>query len=330
MQRAPLALVLAFLLAACGTAPVHRSGAGRVPARQAQAPRAPWPGQDGLPAAGDIPPDLMNVPDAVPREEPRSALGNPDSYEVYGERYSVLTDFSGFKERGLASWYGTKFQGRTTSSGEFYDMFKMSAAHKRLPIPCYVRVTNLNNGKTAVVRVNDRGPFHSDRIIDLSYVAALKLDIIAEGSAPVEIEALTPELVPPVMTAKAAPAPVAPPTPAAAAPPAPAPIAVATPEPPPAIEPVVVVNIPPPRLPVLAAESARWLQAGAFLDPLNAAALRDQLTGLGIDNVQLKKQLRGSGFLHRVLIGPFPDTFTRDAVRNRLVAAQLPSMPVAE
>lgn len=136
--------------------------------------------------------DWNNIPDAVPRNEPLSKRGNPSSYVVNGKRYFVNLDAGGFRQRGIASWYGTKFHGRATSSGEPYDMYKMTAAHKTLPLPSYVKVTNLDNGKQIVVKVNDRGPFVDERIIDLSYAAAKKLDITPQGTAQVEIEALNP------------------------------------------------------------------------------------------------------------------------------------------
>lgn len=145
---------------------------------------------DGPPAAQDTQERLAAVPDAVPKVEPLSRYGNPDSYEVLGERYEVLESSVGYTAKGDASWYGRKFHGRTTSSGEPYDMFRMTAAHKTLPLPSYLRVTNLENGREVVVRVNDRGPFHSDRIIDLSYAAAVRLDIIGNGTAPVKLVAL--------------------------------------------------------------------------------------------------------------------------------------------
>ena len=130
------------------------------------------------------------IPDAVPREESKSRYGNPPSYEVFGKRYYVLDSSAGFKQKGLASWYGTKFHGQRASSGEKYNMYAMTAAHKTLPLPTYVEVTNLENGRKAVVKVNDRGPFHDGRIIDLSYAAATKLGVVATGTAPVEIRAL--------------------------------------------------------------------------------------------------------------------------------------------
>ncbi|MCP3673387.1 MAG: septal ring lytic transglycosylase RlpA family protein [Gammaproteobacteria bacterium] len=134
--------------------------------------------------------DLSGIADAVPQDEPLSRGGNPSSYVVFGKHYYVLDSAEDFKERGVASWYGNKFHGNKTSNGEIYDMYAMSAAHKRLPLPSYVRVTNLNNNRSVIVRVNDRGPFHEGRIIDLSYVAAYKLGIDKVGTAPVEVVAL--------------------------------------------------------------------------------------------------------------------------------------------
>lgn len=160
-------------------------------------------------SAGDsgpdrVPPDVASVPDAVPRAEPRSARGNPPFYEVAGRRYYVMKEARGYREKGVASWYGTKFHGRSTSSGEPYDMYAMTAAHKTLPLPTYVRVTNLANGRSVVVRVNDRGPFVGERIIDLSYAAAVRLGMHHDGTALVEVEALTPGAPPPppVVTAR--------------------------------------------------------------------------------------------------------------------------------
>ncbi|KTC79684.1 rare lipoprotein A [Legionella cherrii] len=132
----------------------------------------------------------VSFKEPVPTKEPLSRYGNPTEYSVDGRSYQVMRSSTGYKTRGIASWYGTKFHKQRTSSGEPYDMYVMSAAHKTLPLPTYVKVKNLNNGKEAVVKVNDRGPFHSDRIIDLSYAAALKLGVFPKGTAPVEIETL--------------------------------------------------------------------------------------------------------------------------------------------
>ena len=134
--------------------------------------------------------DVETIPNAVPKKEPKSRYGNPKSYVVFGKRYYVMDSSKGYVERGIASWYGTKFHGRRTSSGETYDMYAMTAAHKSLPLPTYVQVTNLSNSKFIVVKVNDRGPFHENRIIDLSYTAAIKLDIIQKGTGLVEVKAI--------------------------------------------------------------------------------------------------------------------------------------------
>ncbi len=132
-----------------------------------------------------------NPVEATTEELPRSRSGNPPFYEVYGVRYEVKDTSVGYKERGVASWYGTKFHGRATSSGEPYDMYSMTAAHKTLPLPTIARVTNLNNGKSVIVKINDRGPFVKNRIIDMSFAAAIELDMQTAGTALVEVVALT-------------------------------------------------------------------------------------------------------------------------------------------
>lgn len=149
------------------------------------------------------PVDPATVPDAVPKVEPFSKSGNPESYVQFGKRYWVLPSPYGFVQRGKASWYGKKFHGRRTSSGEEYDMYAMSAAHKTLPIPTYARVTNLDNGRSVVVRINDRGPFVDDRIVDLSFSAASRLGMIGPGTANVELKVLDPHQHPEVQVAKA-------------------------------------------------------------------------------------------------------------------------------
>lgn len=145
--------------------------------------------QDGAPS-GSV--DVSRIPDAVPRVEPRSRYGNSPTYEVNGHVYHVRQTSRGYVARGIASWYGTKFHGRTTSSGEPYNMYAMTAAHRTLPLPTFVRVTNLDNGRSVVVKVNDRGPFVKNRLIDLSYAAARKLGVVATGTAPVEVRAIDP------------------------------------------------------------------------------------------------------------------------------------------
>lgn len=140
----------------------------------------------------DSPEDVSNVPDAVPKVEPRAKSGNRPTYSVWGKTYHVLSDPIGYVAEGRASWYGVKFQGYATASGESYDMYKMTAAHRSLPLPTYARVTNLDNGRQVIVRVNDRGPFHDDRLIDLSYAAAARLDILGHGTGRVRVEAIDP------------------------------------------------------------------------------------------------------------------------------------------
>jgi len=184
MSRARLLLVVlccAALVAACAT-----------PRRKAP-PAQPIEVQPPAPSSGHAgPPNIAAIPDAVPRYELKSHHGNPPFYDVLGKRYFVLAKADGYVERGVASWYGPTFHGVNTSMGEPYDMYAMTAAHKTLPLPAYARVTNLKNGKSVVVRVNDRGPFVANRIIDLSYTAAAKLDMLREGTTLVEVRALTP------------------------------------------------------------------------------------------------------------------------------------------
>lgn len=135
--------------------------------------------------------DASNIPDAIPRYELRTKAGNKSPYTILGETYYVLESIAGFKQKGIASWYGKKFHGHKTSNGEIYSMYGMTAAHKTLPIPSYVRVTNLDNGRIVVVRVNDRGPFHEGRVIDLSYAAAQKLGYAGRGTANVELAVIS-------------------------------------------------------------------------------------------------------------------------------------------
>jgi rare lipoprotein A len=152
----------------------------------------PKPSADRDGPGANPPPDLAGLPDAEPRIEPIRPGGANKPYSALGRDYVPITRDSAFSERGLASWYGKKFHGRRTANGETYDMYAMTAAHPTLPIPSYARVTHTANGKSVVVRINDRGPFHAERIIDLSYVAAHKLGFIQAGQARVEVEAIVP------------------------------------------------------------------------------------------------------------------------------------------
>ena len=187
--RAGLAIATTVVLAAC-----H----GVAPERPSPPPRGIVP---------PLPPgDVRSIPNAVPRIEPRSAYGNPPFYDVFGKRYFVRRHCSGYDKRGVASWYGPGFYEEQTSTHEPYDMYAMTAAHRTLPLPCFVRVTDLENGRSVVVRVNDRGPFVKNRIIDLSYTAAAKLGMLRTGTAMVEVQSIDPRAsVAPAVTAASAP-----------------------------------------------------------------------------------------------------------------------------
>jgi rare lipoprotein A len=158
-----------------------------------------FPAADNILSDQDGPPptqqriNIADISDAIPQNELHSRYGNPSSYEVLGKRYYPLNSSKGYKERGIASWYGSKFHGKRTSSGEPYNMHGMTAAHKTLPLPTYVKVTNLRNDRQVILKVNDRGPFHENRIIDLSHTAASKLEIIGHGTGLVEVEAIDPD-----------------------------------------------------------------------------------------------------------------------------------------
>lgn len=256
--------------------------------------------RDGPPRGS---PRLGHIPDAVPKSEPRSRYGNPSSYVVHGKRYHTLRSSRGYVERGIASWYGRKFHGRRTSSGERFDMYAMTAAHKSLPLPTYVLVTNLENGRQAVVRVNDRGPFHANRLIDLSYAAARKLGIFGNGTGFVEVRAVGPGTEP-LQVARAAPPAVRParsPQPEEASPEratnhVPAPTAV------------------PPRTVRL------YLQAGAFSERLNAERLSDRLRPVAGKLVYVSPLIVDGTALYRVRVGPIPDVVKADQLTNRIIA----------
>lgn len=274
-------------------------------------PRSEIPTTVAPPApAAETPPPPESVPDMVPRAEPRSRNGNPPFYDVLGRRYFVLSSSVGYVERGVASWYGPGFHKVRTSTGEPYDMYGMTAAHKTLPLPAYVRVTNLQNGRSIVVRVNDRGPFVGNRIIDLSYTAAAKLDMLRNGTAMVEVRSLEPvSAATPLVAQTTAPAPAAAPltatplTSAAEAPAAPAP-------PPASPGPSADVS-------TVAVPRALYIQAGAFSDPKNAERLVERLRGGGYGKVFVRDNEIAGRRMYRVRIGPVPDV----AEFDRVVAA---------
>jgi len=227
----------------------------------------------------NAPADLASIPDAVPKAEPLHRFAN-NPYFVLGRDYVPMRSRAPYKERGIGSWYGKKFHGQKTSSGEPYDMFGMTAAHPTLPIPSYVRVTNPANGKSVVLRVNDRGPFHSGRIIDLSYTAAWKLGYIGNGSTPVEVESIGPGDVPPPSLAAAAPAQKTEDDPIAR-----------------------LASLPEPAVQPAEARGA-FLQLGAFGNPDNAESFRARIAR-ELDWAGDKLRTQSAGTLHRVQIGPF-------------------------
>ena len=261
----------------------------------------------GPPAVVSPPPESAPAPDSVadvvPRIEPRSRNGNPPFYDVLGKRYFVLSSSVGYVERGVASWYGPGFHKVRTSIGEPYDMYGMTAAHKTLPLPAYVRVTNLQNGRSVVVRVNDRGPFVGNRIIDLSYTAAGKLDMLRNGTAMVEVRSLNVAAPDTAIIAANSPAPGA--APLTASPLVVAPLA--DPEINPASSAPVMVPVP----------SALFIQAGAFSDPKNAERLVEKLRGGGYGKVFVRDNEIAGRRMFRVRIGPVPDV----AEFDRIVAA---------
>lgn len=268
-RRAAAALLAALVLAACGTTP-PRGGA--------------YYKDDG--PGDNPPPNLGQIADAQPRVEPLNRATNRP-YEVFGKRYEPLTSVQPFRQRGIASWYGRRFNGQPTSSGERYDMYAMTAAHPVLPIPSYARVTNLANGRSAVVRINDRGPFHSGRIIDLSYAAAHKLGYVAAGSAMVEVDSIVPGSGTEVAAAQPAAAPDPAPQPAASR-------AAAGDEP-----------------------SGVYLQLGAFSGRANAESFRAhvyrELAWLS-DAIHVF----ASGGLYRLHLGPYRNADQARAVAQRI------------
>jgi len=297
--------LLAVLLAACGSSPVR-----------------PAPGRDGPEATP--PTHLDQVPDAAPKLESIRKGGPNKPYEVAGQNYTPLTDDKPLVERGLASWYGKKFHGRPTASGEVYDMYAMTAAHATMPIPSYARVRNPANGREVIVRINDRGPFHSGRIIDLSYTAALKLDLL-RGVAPVEVERITYEDIKTGawMRGREQPQDLPAPTAYAAAPAQDAPQRETTAtvaavddaaSPPPAATPVIA-PAPVPK----AAAPGFWLQLGAFSKLDGAEQERARLAGAADWLAPLLAIFKDRG-LNRLQAGPYATRADAQAAASRLRA----------
>lgn len=244
---------------------------------------------DGPPSGSNRIPDLPG--DAVPRPEARSRYGNGPVYEVLGKRYTVMPSSTGYKERGVASWYGKKFHGNLTSNREVYDMYGMTAAHKTLPLPTYVRVRNLANGKSIVVRVNDRGPFVHNRIIDLSYAGALKLDMVKDGTSLVEVTAIDFSEPQGDRTVRRS-------TPATTSP----------------------AN----RAPDLPANRI-YVQVGAFGERANAQRRLDVLAQAGIGDGFIHEEQAPDQVLYRVRIGP-----VADVVQYDVLVAELESIGILD
>lgn len=324
-----LALVLPLaLLTACGSAP-RRDTPGK-PAAAATAPSRPsYYSDDGPPES--IPVDLARIPDAQPTDEPYHR-GSQKPYTVFGRTYVPIINNDPFRQTGTASWYGRKFHGQKTATGETYDMFAMSAAHPTLPLPSFARVTNLDNQKSVVVRVNDRGPFLHDRIIDLSFAAAQRIGIAGPGSGRVLVERVFAGDTPQMALAPSRPAPAAVTvTPLGASPPPPSPAALpdAPPSPAaapaPAAPPVALVTVPTPNPPVVqtaptpvtAEGSGFYIQLGAFGSADNAGQFRDRMRrdmGWMRDPIGV---IFASG-LHRVRIGPFANREEAEAIATKV------------
>lgn len=287
---------------------------------------------------GDKPPDgLLDMPDAEPKVEPYSKRGNRP-YVVFGKRYTPFSDDRPFRQRGFGSWYGKKFHGQRTSSGEIYDMYKMTAAHPTLPIPSYARVTNVGNGKQVIVRVNDRGPFHSDRIIDLSYTAALKLGYIARGSTELEVERLLPDEIAriprdnqnrPHASQAAAPMPVAPPMvevvshqerPQAAVSEAASELSAVVGGFPPSVSRQAERTPETAMAATAAAAGGFYLQLGAYAQEANAEAVRSRLAQNWASALP-PPEVAQNGAVYRIYSGPFASRGEADSAARQLEAA---------
>ncbi len=297
MRIQPLSMLFAGLLIGGCAVQVADKNAGTDTVKRPALPEISTEPVDSAPSEKLDPATLV---DAVPRWEPITEAGNTTPYTVDGKIYYVMRDRSNFQQRGMASWYGTKFHGRETANGEFYDMYKMTAAHRNLPIPSYVRVTNLENAKSVIVRINDRGPFRSHRIIDLSYAAAVKLGFADEGIALVKLDVID---MPPPGSPAAPMAPVSPSMRATTPQPrqqlsAPAPGSVPAP--------AATGVIKAPAAPSVRTVGTYYVQVAAFASRDAAESLQQQLhTKTGREVMILTGTERPA--VHRVRLGPVSD-----------------------
>jgi len=309
-------VVIALLIAGCGSTP-------RKPSATTGKPGGYYLDDGPGPNA---PSNLDSIPDAMPRNEPYHRGANKP-YTVFGKTYVPIVSGDRFKQKGVASWYGRKFHGQKTSNGETYDMYAMSAAHPTLPLPCYVRVTNVANGRSVVVRVNDRGPFLSERIIDLSFAAANRLDIARRGSGQVIVERVFPGDKPPPVEpppSKAVSIPVLP----SISPPDEEPVAAvdaslpgALPGALPAVE--VPLSVPPNAIaasPITADAGSLFLQLGAFASRENAEIFRSRMQS-ELDWNREPILLSQSGALYRVRLGPYKNREEAQAVAEQVKAS---------
>jgi len=250
------------------------------------------------------PADLDSLADAVPRREPLHR-GASRPYSVMGRDYMPLTTLGPYRARGIATWYGRRYHGKTTSIGEPYDMYAMTAAHTTLPIPSYARVTHLASGKAVVVRINDRGPFVGDRLIDLSYAAAHRLGVLATGSAMVEVESIVPGMAPPALAETPAPLRQEP-----------APVAAAV-VPASVMEPAAASTPPAPEVPILSGASGVYLQLGAFGSKDNAENFLTRLK-LQVDWLADRLDVLSRDGLHRVRAGPYASSIEARRIAERV------------
>ena len=270
MKSLVIPMTILLLLAGCGTAP-----------KKVEPPSGKYYSDDGPPES--VPDNLAEIPNAVPRDEPFHRFANRP-YTVFGHTYVPVLNKDATRERGIASWYGKKFHGQRTASGEPYDMFAMTAAHPTLPIPSYARVTNLKTGQWVVVRINDRGPFHSNRVIDLSYAAAARIGLAGPGSGMVEVERVFESPEPERAMSQTPPPPL-----------------------PAAVETAVIVE----------EKAGLWLQLGAFSSRESAEGFREKMAK-ELNWINEPIQISSREGLHRIRLGPYRNREEASAIADKV------------